>query len=64
MDIRLYMDMLNVDSTSGRERSLADFLADKFSTGKNKVERFDVETMSPDVPEGQRNTGCLHRLIP
>lgn len=52
MDIRLYMGMLNVDSTSGRERSLADFLADKFSTGKNKVERFDVETMSPGVPEG------------
>lgn len=52
MDIRLYMDMLNVDSTSGRERNLADFLAERFSTGKNKVERFDVETMSPDVPEG------------
>ena len=52
MDIRLYMDMLNVDSTSGRERSLADFLAERFSTGRNKLERFDVETMSPDVPEG------------
>ena len=52
MDNMLYIDMLNIDSTSGRERSLADFLAERFSTGVNRVERFDVETMSSDVPEG------------
>lgn len=52
MDNMLYIDMLNIDSTSGRERSLSDFLAERFSTGANKVERFDVETMSADVPEG------------
>ena len=52
MDNMLYIDMLKVDSTSGRERSLSDFLAERFSTGANKVERFDVETMSSDVPEG------------
>ena len=52
MDTLLYIDMLNIESTSGRERALADFLAEKFCTGKNRVERFDVDSMSPDVPEG------------
>ena len=52
MDNMLYIDMLAIDSTSGRERNLSDFLAERFSTGANKVERFDVETMSSDVPEG------------
>ena len=52
MDIRLYTQMLEIDSTSGRERNLADFLAEKLLTGSNKVERFDVESMADDVPEG------------
>ena len=52
MDNMLYIDMLSVDSTSGREMSLSDLLAERFSTGVNKVERFDVETMSSCVPEG------------
>ena len=52
MDIRLYTQMLEIDSTSGRERNLADFLAGKLLTGTNRVERFDVESMADDVPEG------------
>ena len=52
MDIRLYTRMLEIDSTSGRERTLADFLADRLLTSHNRVERFDVESMAGDVPEG------------
>ena len=52
MDIRLYTQMLEIDSTSGRERGLADFLAEKFLTQKNSLSRFDVESMRADTPEG------------
>ena len=52
MDIRLYREMLEIDSTSGRERALADFLAERLLTAYNKVERFDVQSMEGEVPEG------------
>ena len=52
MDTLLLKDMLEIDSTSGRERNLSDFLAERLLTGHNKVERFDVESMAEDVPEG------------
>ena len=52
MDIRLFTQMLEIDSTSGRERGLADFLADKLLTQKNSLMRFDVESMRADTPEG------------
>ena len=52
MDTLLFKEMLSVDSTSGRERALADFLVDRFQTDGNKVERFDVVSMTGDVPEG------------
>ena len=52
MDIRLYTQMLEIDSTSGRERGLADFLAEKFLTQKNSLRSFDVESMRADTPEG------------
>lgn len=52
MDTRLFLDILNIDSTSGLERALVDFLAERFLTGQNKVERFDVESMASDVPKG------------
>ena len=52
MDTLLFKDMLGVDSTSGRERTLADFLVDRLRTDCNKVERFDVVSMSGDVPGG------------
>ena len=43
LDVRLFIEMLEIDSTSGRERTLSDFLAQAFLTGKNKVEKFDVD---------------------
>ena len=52
MDTRLFIEMLKIDSTSGRERAFADFLAERLLTGRNKVERFNVESMSADVPDG------------
>ena len=52
MDISLFIEMLDFNSTSGREREFADFLADRFKTAANRVERYDVESMSGDVPEG------------
>ena len=45
--------MLEFDSTSGRERELADFLVQRMSTGCNSVVRFDVESMSdPSLNDG------------
>jgi acetylornithine deacetylase len=52
MDTLLFKEMLSVDSTSGRERALADFLVDRFQADGNKVERFDVVSMAGNVPEG------------
>ena len=52
MDIRFYMDMLGIDSTSGRERGLADFLAESMMTDRNTLRRFDVESMRADTPKG------------
>ena len=52
MDIRLYTQMLEIDSTSGRERRLADFLAESMMTDRNTLRRFDVESMRADTPEG------------
>lgn len=52
MDTRLFREMLEIDSTSGRERRLADFLAERMKTDRNRLERFDVETMASDVPDG------------
>ena len=52
MDTMLFIEMLKIDSTSGRERVFADFLAERLLTGRNRLERFDVDTISPDVPEG------------
>ena len=50
MDIRLYTQMLEIDSTSGRERGLADFLAGRMQTDRNGLRSFDVESMRADTP--------------
>ena len=52
MDIALFNQMLALDSTSGREREFADFLAERLLTQKNILTRFDVESMKADVPDG------------
>ena len=60
MNTDLFIEMLQIDSTSGRERELADFLADRLLTSKCRLERFDVESMKGDVPEG---CGCPQNLM-
>lgn len=37
-----FAEILNIDSTSGREAALADFLQERLATGACKVERFEV----------------------
>ena len=41
MDIMLFNEMLAIDSTSGREGELADFLAGRLKTEHNEVKRFE-----------------------
>ena len=42
MDIELFLQMLNIDSTSGKEAEFADFLADKLEGPGRQVDTFDV----------------------
>ena len=41
-DIRFFMEMLAIDSTSGRERPMAEWLADRLKTPGNTVRTFEV----------------------
>lgn len=52
MDIQLFMDMLNVDSTTGKEGEFAEYLAHRLVSPGCRIERFPVESMSCD--EGYR----------
>ena len=60
MNTDLFIEMLQIDSTSGRERELADFLAERLITPNCRLERFDVESMRGDAPEG---CGCPQNLL-
>lgn len=42
LDLDLFMDMLRVDSTSGKERGFALLLADRLKTPSNRVQTFEV----------------------
>ena len=42
MDIGLFREILNIDSTSGSEAALADFLAERLLTPSCRVEKFEV----------------------
>ena len=42
MDIALFTEMLNIDSTSGNEAGFADFLTGRFAGPGRKIEMFDV----------------------
>lgn len=42
MNLKLFKEILEIDSTSGKEGELADFLAVRLLTDKCKVEKFDV----------------------
>ena len=52
MDIELFLQMLKIDSTSGREGEFAAFLAERLLTEKCRLKRFPVETMADSCPEG------------
>ena len=60
MNTGLFLEILKMDSTSGRERNLADFLAERLLTSKCRVERFDVESMRGEAPDG---CGCPQNLL-
>ena len=60
MNTELFVEMLNIDSTSGRERAFADFLAERLQTSKCRLERFDVEAMAEQAP---RQVGCPQNLL-
>ena len=60
MNTDLFIEMLKIDSTSGRERKFADFLAERLLTSKCRLERYDVESMAGDAPEGY---GCPQNLL-
>ncbi len=42
MDRELFLEILNIDSTSGKEGGFADFLAERLQTVKCRVEKFEV----------------------
>ena len=52
MDIMLFNEMLAIDSTSGREREFAAFLAERMAGAARRVQTFEVDTMSADCPQG------------
>lgn len=52
MDTSLFLQMLQIDSTSGREGEFADFLVERLATSACRVEKFPVESMTVDCLEG------------
>lgn len=54
-DLDLFLEILNVDSSSSRERTLSDFLAERFRTEKNRIERFPVITENAPLGDGTEN---------
>ena len=43
MDTELFLEMLNIDSTSGKEAGFADFLSERLRTSACRVEKYPVE---------------------
>ena len=52
MNTDFFIEMVDIESTSGRERAFADFLAERMAGPGRRVETFEVETMAQDCPEG------------
>ena len=52
MDLNFYHDMLQIDSTTGRERELADYLAQKMSAPGRRIEKQEVMSMASACVEG------------
>lgn len=52
MNTEFFLEMLEIDSTSGRERAFADFLAQRMAGPGRRVETFEVPSMAQDCPQG------------
>ena len=52
MNRDFFIEMLQIDSTTGRERRLADFLAQRMVGPGRRVEAFEVPSMVQDCPAG------------
>ena len=52
MNTEFFLEMLGIESTSGRERALADFLAERMAGEGRHVEMTEVPSMAGDCPEG------------
>ena len=52
MNRDFFIEMLQIDSTTGRERRLADFLAQRMAGPGRRVETFEVTSMAQDCPAG------------
>ena len=52
MNTDFFKEMLQIDSTSGKERGLADFLAERMAGEGRLVQKFEVNAMTADCPQG------------
>ena len=52
MDLNFFIEMLGIDSTSGREREFAEFLAERMAGPGRQIEKQEVPAMAADCPEG------------
>lgn len=57
-NLDLFLEILAIDSSSSREKGLSDFLAERFSTGKNRLDRFPVG-VTPENPDGDGTENLL-----
>lgn len=54
-DLDIFLEILNVDSSSSREKNLSDFLAKRFLTPCNRLERFPVTNEDGSPGDGTEN---------
>lgn len=52
MNTDFFIEMLDIESTTGRERGFADFLAQRMAGPGRRVETFEVPAMTLDCPKG------------
>lgn len=52
MNTEFFIEMLGIESTSGRERGFANFLAQRMAGPGRRVETFEVPAMAGDCPDG------------
>ena len=57
-NLDLFLEILSIDSSSSREKGLSDFLAERFLTGKNRIERFPVG-VTAENPDGDGTENLL-----